>query len=71
MGNDSGPDPLSPAQRILILRDHLERERSRRREAEAKLAEIRTVLLEGGQDAATVRRRALAIVGTEEGAHDG
>jgi hypothetical protein len=35
-------------------------------QAEAKLAGIRTVLLEGGQDAGTARRRALAVIGTEE-----
>jgi hypothetical protein len=36
-------------------------------ELEGKLAEVRAVLLEGGQDAGTVRRRALAIIGSEEG----
>jgi hypothetical protein len=35
-------------------------------QAEAKLAAVRTVLLEGGQDAGTARRRALAVIGTEE-----
>ena len=34
--------------------------------ARAKLARLRTVLLEGGQDAVTARRRALAIIGGEE-----
>ena len=43
----------------------------RREAAEAKLAALRTVLLEGGQDDATVRRRALAITGTEEGQDNG
>ena len=42
------------------------RETWRRERAEARLAAVRTVLLEGGQDAATVRRRALAIIGSEE-----
>lgn len=37
----------------------------RREQAEAKLAAIRSVLLEGGQDAGSVRR-ALAIIGSEE-----
>jgi len=39
--------------------------------AEGKLASLRTVLLEGGQDAATVRRRALAIIIGEEEPADG
>jgi hypothetical protein len=39
--------------------------------AELKLTLLRTVLLEGGQDAATVRRRALAIIGTEGKARHG
>lgn len=34
--------------------------------AEAKVAALRSVLLEGGQDDATIRRRALAIVAGEE-----
>ena len=34
--------------------------------AEARLAEVRAVLLEGGQGDATARRRAIAIVGTGE-----
>jgi hypothetical protein len=38
--------------------------------AELKLALLRTVLLEGGQDDATARRRALAITGTGEGDRD-
>ena len=38
--------------------------------AEGKLASLRTVLLEGGQGAATARRRALAIIGTEEQGRD-
>ena len=42
----------------------------RARAAEAKLAALRSVLLEGGQDDATARRRAIAIVGTGEGDHD-
>ena len=37
--------------------------------AELKLALLRTVLLEGGQDDATARRRALAITGTGQ-AHE-
>lgn len=40
--------------------------RARAEAAEAKLAEVRSVLLEGGQDHATARRRALAIIGSEE-----
>jgi hypothetical protein len=39
--------------------------------AEAKVTAIRTVLLEGGQDAGTARRRALAIVSGEEEPGDG
>ena len=35
-----------------------------------KLASLRAVLLEGGQDAGTARRRALAIIGGEEGSCD-
>jgi hypothetical protein len=42
-----------------------------RERAEARLAEVRAVLLEGGQDAGTVRRRALEIIGSEEGAGHG
>lgn len=38
--------------------------------AEGKLASLRTVLLEGGQGAATARRRALAIIGTGEQGRD-
>jgi hypothetical protein len=38
--------------------------RERAGRAEAKLAEVRSVLLEGGQGDATARRRAIAIVGT-------
>ena len=34
--------------------------------AEAKVAAVRSVLLEGGQDAGTARRRALAIITGEE-----
>ena len=34
--------------------------------AEAKVAALRTILLEGGQDNATVRRRALAITGSDK-----
>ena len=49
----------------------LERTVERAGAAEAKLARLRSVLLEGGQDAATVRRRALAIIGGEEGESDG
>lgn len=37
-----------------------------RAEAEAQLAEIRSVLLEGGQGDATARCRAIAIIGTGE-----
>ena len=38
--------------------------------AEGKLASLRTVLLEGGQGAATARRRALAVIGSEEESRD-
>ena len=47
-------------------REEAEAERD---EAQAKLAGVRSVLLEGGQDDATARRRALAITGTGEGDH--
>ena len=40
--------------------------RGRAEAAEAKLAEVRAVLLEGGQGDATARCRAMAIVGTGE-----
>ena len=40
-------------------------ERARAEAAEAKLTEVRAALLEGGQDDGTVRRRALAIIGSE------
>lgn len=39
--------------------------------AEAKLTALRTVLLEGGQDARAVRRRALALIGGEGEARNG
>ena len=39
--------------------------------AEARLAEVRSVLLEGGQADGTARRRALAITGTGEETRDG
>jgi hypothetical protein len=39
--------------------------RERAGAAEGKLAELRSVLLEGGQDAGTARRRALAVLGTD------
>ena len=42
----------------------------RREQAEGKLAAVRSVLLEGGQDAATARRRALAIIGGGEEGRD-
>jgi hypothetical protein len=38
-------------------------ERERAGAAEATLAALRSVLLEGGQDAGTARRRALAVIG--------
>jgi hypothetical protein len=44
--------------------------RDRAEAAEAKLADVRAVLLEGGQDHRTVRRRALAVIGTEEERRD-
>jgi hypothetical protein len=45
--------------------------RKRALAAEGKLAALRAVLLEGGQDDGTVRRRALAVIGSEEGAGRG
>ena len=45
-------------------------EHERAERAEGKLAELRAVLLEGGQDDATVRRRALAVIGTEGEGHE-
>jgi hypothetical protein len=44
--------------------------RARAEAAEAKLADVRAVLLEGGQDHRTVRRRALAVIGTGEERRD-
>lgn len=38
MSTDTGPDPLSPAERSRVLREHLEQEKSRRHAAEAQLA---------------------------------
>ena len=38
MSTSAGPDPLSPDERRAILREHLEREKSRRHTAEAALA---------------------------------
>ena len=46
--------------------DRANTERERAEAAEAKLAEVRAVLLEGGQGDATARCRAIAIVGTGE-----
>jgi len=37
---ETGPDPLSPAERVTVLREHLEREKSRRRTAEAELTQL-------------------------------
>lgn len=37
MTNDTGPDPLTADERRAVLREHLEREKSRRRTAEAQL----------------------------------
>jgi hypothetical protein len=34
--DETGPDPLSPAERRAVLREHLEREKSRRRDAECE-----------------------------------
>lgn len=53
------------------LLDSCAAETFRRERAEARLAEVRAVLLEGGQDAATVRRRALALISSEEEADHG
>lgn len=44
MADMTGPDPLSPAERRAVLREHLEREKQRRRAAEAKLAEVRETI---------------------------
>lgn len=44
-------------------------QRERAEAAEATLAALRSVLLEGGQPDATARRRALAIIGVEEADH--
>jgi hypothetical protein len=70
MGNDTGPDPLSPDQRISILRGHLEREKSRRREAEARLAAIaehcRTRPELAGAGYPQLAADILAIIGSEE-----
>lgn len=46
-------------------------DRGRAKAAEAMVAAVRAVLLAGGQDAESVRRRAIAIVGTEEEADHG
>jgi hypothetical protein len=53
------------------LADALGRSAARLFAAEDKLAELRSVLLEGGQDDTTARRRALAIIGSEEESADG
>ena len=45
--------------------------RARAQAADAKLAELRSVLLEGGQDDGIVRRRALGIIGSEGEAGNG
>lgn len=47
--------------------DELTKVRAERDDTRALLAEVRSVLLEGGQDATTARRRALAIIGTGDG----
>lgn len=47
------------------------RMKKRAEAAEAKVAALRTVLLEGGQDDTTARRRAIGIVGTGEESGDG
>jgi hypothetical protein len=65
-----GPEPLDSlvkagaliaAELDRIIADVAYAEKVRREAAEAKLAEVRSVLLEGGQDNGTARRRALAI----------
>ena len=45
--------------------------RARAQAADAKLAELRSVLLEGGQEHGIVRRRALGIIGSEGEAGNG
>lgn len=57
--------PLKAALEQAIA-DAVAAERERAEAAEAKLDEVRSVLLEGGQEDATARRRALAITGTGE-----
>ncbi len=44
MTTETGPDPLSPEERWAVLREHLEREKDRRRSAEAALGIAVTAL---------------------------
>ncbi len=44
MTNSTGPDPLSPEGRRVVLREHLEREKERRHAAEAKVAALEAAL---------------------------
>ena len=44
MTNSTGPDPLSAAERRAVLREHLEREKDRRRIAEARVAGLEDAL---------------------------
>ncbi len=52
-------------QRIAAAAEDGQDWQARAETAEGTLARVRTVLLEGGQDAATARRRALAISGEQ------
>jgi hypothetical protein len=46
VSDSTGPDPLTAAERRAVLRENLEREKSRRRTAEAKLTEVRQVAVD-------------------------
>ena len=41
---ETGPDPLTAGERRAVLREHLEREKSRRHDAEAKLAQANELI---------------------------
>ena len=49
MADSAGPDPLSPAERRAVLREHLEREKDQRRIAEARLAAVLDLHKTGGE----------------------
>ena len=63
MTNSTGPDPLSSEERRAVLREHLEREKARRRTAEAKLAAITDACR---SIPTPIAERILAIIGAEE-----